>query len=342
MDIKIGIAIIESRKIRYFEKDFGLLLDEITKNLKNLKNSNGPQKFKNINFIYFTDKDYFNKIKVEEWPKVDVFLPFNYKNFPVDLVRKYVEINGLGNKIINDLDTQLQFTDRDEIYKILREIGVNTPKSIKVDFDNLKHLKDLTISPDQSYIQQNNIKLSKPFIEKPLSSDQHEITIYHNDIEQSSTKVNKTFQVAKNHNNHSINLEKILKNSKIKSSGKWIYEEYFDPGKSIEIKIYVAGAGKNCIYGETRDIHKKGGLQVDERGLEIREKVELNEQEIEMAMKMQARFNYFVFGFDVLRVEGRGSFVIDVNLKYVLPRCDRMRYIEEAGAILAGEINKKF
>jgi inositol hexakisphosphate/diphosphoinositol-pentakisphosphate kinase len=108
---------------------------------------------------------------VEEWPKCDCLISFFSKGFPLKKVQEYASIN--NPFLINDLEKQWDIMDRTKVYQILKEAGIEQPRyAIKREDDNIN------IIEQEDQIEIDGQIFNKPFVEKPINADDHNIYIY--------------------------------------------------------------------------------------------------------------------------------------------------------------------
>lgn len=134
---------------------------------------------------------------IETWPVCDFLITFFSSGFPMDKAIRYIKLR--KPVCINDLPLQKVFWDRRLVLAILDAIGVRTPNRVEVNRDGGPRLDaeivqeiesrlgiklDLNRSaPEVDYSDPESIKvdgkvLKKPFVEKPVSGEDHNINIY--------------------------------------------------------------------------------------------------------------------------------------------------------------------
>ncbi|KAF9923219.1 hypothetical protein BGZ67_010005, partial [Mortierella alpina] len=153
--------------------------------------TNGP-----FEAIIFGDKCILDE-DVRSWPACDFFISFFSKGFPLHKAIEYVRLR--TPFCVNELDLQTVLWDRRLVLEILDQIGVPTPRRLAMDRDGgpklearvhqkLK-LRGVTIVEDRpvpefKVIDQDTIQIgdqimTKPFVEKPVSGEDHNIHIYY-------------------------------------------------------------------------------------------------------------------------------------------------------------------
>ncbi|KAM0675661.1 inositol hexakisphosphate and diphosphoinositol-pentakisphosphate kinase [Gurleya vavrai] len=274
------------------------------------------ERFKKDYDVYiFNDSQILND-PIESWPRVDFLISFYHTNLPLTKVFLYTQTFKIN--CINDLFHQFALFDRRIIYKILNAIGVNTPDHFFVNRDQINLNKEFKeylekkfnislklelneIKEFETFIEVDNKKLYKPFVEKPANAEDHNIYIY-----LKNGTVRKLFRKQENKSSAIC-----FKTQNIRREGSFIYEKFYEADEQKDIKVYAIG--KETAYAESRKAPTIDGVvERDFKGKEKREIVKLKEDEYEFAHKISMSFNQFICGFDILRNNGI-SFVFDVN-----------------------------
>jgi inositol-hexakisphosphate/diphosphoinositol-pentakisphosphate 1-kinase len=135
---------------------------------------------------------------VENWPRCDILISFFSADFPLEKAVQYVR---LRNPVcINDLPTQALLWDRRSVYAILDHFGVPTPRRFvvsrdggpKVDPELVQMVEasigltlgtpmpapEVTLREDGNALIIDGNVLEKPFVEKPVSGEDHNVFIY--------------------------------------------------------------------------------------------------------------------------------------------------------------------
>ncbi|KAJ5074575.1 inositol hexakisphosphate and diphosphoinositol-pentakisphosphate kinase [Anaeramoeba ignava] len=284
MEILIGLCAMQ-RKIR--SKPMQKILTEIKKN-------------GNFKFIEF-EEDLIKNKPIEEWPVCHGIIAFFSEGFPIEKVNDYIKKTGAWSP--NDMSFQRTIMSRDQIYDILKPIGVRTPKHLVLD---TKKNSDKIIETED-YFEFEGTKFEKPFVEKPLDAEDHHVHIYLPTSQGGgSIKLFRKREVSKDR------VSETSTDSKIRRTGVFVYEEFIDSKTGCDIKIYAVG--KNYAYSEVRNSpFRAQKIELDEYGREIRDKFELTEEERMFASKIVEHLHQNVCGFDVLRDANGKSFVIDIN-----------------------------
>lgn len=275
-----------------------------------------------IEIIVFGDKVILDE-DVDTWPIVDVLISFFSTGFPLEKAIRYVQLR--QPVCVNDLSMQTVLWDRRAVLRILEAAGVPTPPSITADRDGgpqldeavVKELKERlnvdfgTRRPpatvqllDSDVLQVNGQSIRKPFVEKPVSGEDHNIHIYFPAARGGGGR-----RLFRKVGNKSSEFDPNLVEPRM--TGSYVYEAFMDVDNAEDIKVYTIGP--DFAYAETRKSPVVDGLvKRNPDGKEIRHVAELSSEEREMARKISLSFKQFICGFDLLRVKDK-SYVIDVN-----------------------------
>lgn len=139
-----------------------------------------------------------NYLDVENWPRCDVLISFFSTDFPLDKAISYVKLR--NPYCINDLSPQALLWDRRLVGAVLDHLGVPTPKRLEVSRDGGPKVEDelreimrkkigielggfqvtpeVYLSEDGNTLHIDGQSMEKPFVEKPVSGEDHNVYIY--------------------------------------------------------------------------------------------------------------------------------------------------------------------
>ncbi|KAF0697268.1 Aste57867_12040 [Aphanomyces stellatus] len=242
---------------------------------------------------------------VEDWPICDALIAFFSTGFPLDKAMEYVELR--KPIVVNDLSKQNVLMDRRDVYRILKEHDIPTPRHIFVNRDGWNgedHEPDQFIE-GEDFVELNGVRIHKPFVEKPVNGENHNIYIYYPTNAGGGCK-----HLFRKVGNRSSEFHPNVINVRREPGQSYIYEEFIST-QGTDVKVYTVGP--NYAHAEARKSPVLDGkVMRDAHGKEIRYPVILSSVEKEIAYKVVRAFGQTVCGFDILRV-GNESFVCDVN-----------------------------
>ena len=153
------------------------------------------------------------------------------------------------------------------------------------------------------YIEYKGKKLYKPFVEKPINGDDHDIYIYYPLNLGGGHK--RLFRKTKDLSSlYFPNLNEIRRDK------NYIYEEFLQTD-GFDIKVYTIG--QEYAHAEARKSPcLDGKVNRTAEGKEVRYPINLTPKEKEIARKIVLTFKQNICGFDILRCQGN-SYVCDVN-----------------------------
>ncbi|XP_063139801.1 inositol hexakisphosphate and diphosphoinositol-pentakisphosphate kinase 1 isoform X14 [Rattus norvegicus] len=262
---------------------------------------------------------------VENWPPCHCLISFHSKGFPLD---KAVAYSKLRNPfLINDLTMQYYIQDRREVYRILQEEGIDLPRYAVLNRDPACP-EECNLIEGEDQVEVNGAVFPKPFVEKPVSAEDHNVYIYY----PSSAGGGSQRLFRKIGSRSSV----YSPESSVRKTGSYIYEEFM-PTDGTDVKVYTVGP--DYAHAEARKSPALDGkVERDSEGKEVRYPVMLTAMEKLVARKVCVAFKQTVCGFDLLRANGH-SFVCDVNgFSFVK---NSMKYYDDCAKILGNTIMRE-
>uniref|UniRef100_A0A8C3RCY2 Inositol hexakisphosphate and diphosphoinositol-pentakisphosphate kinase n=1 Tax=Cyanoderma ruficeps TaxID=181631 RepID=A0A8C3RCY2_9PASS len=255
-------------------------------------------KFEYITVVIMGEDVILNE-PVENWPSCDCLISFHSKGFPLDKAVAYAKL--CKPFLINDLDMQYYIQDRREVYRILQEEGIDLPRYAVLNRDPDRP-EECNLVEGEDHVEVNGAVFPKPFVEKPVSAEDHNVYIYY----PTSAGGGSQRLFRKIGSRSSV----YSPESSVRKTGSYIYEEFM-PTDGTDVKVYTVGP--DYAHAEARKSPALDGkVERDSEGKEIRYPVMLTAMEKLVARKVCVAFKQTVCGFDLLRANGH-SFVCDVN-----------------------------
>ncbi|KAI9929796.1 hypothetical protein MW887_001272 [Aspergillus wentii] len=288
--------------------------------------------------IVFGDKVILDEA-VENWPVCDFLIAFFSDGFPLDKAIAYARLR--KPFCVNDLPMQKVLWDRRLCLKILDHMSVPTPKRLEVNRDGgpilespelARHVYQLTgvklegpedgtgggvsrtqnvsMSDDGECLIADGKVFRKPFVEKPVNGEDHNIHIYFPNDQQYGGGGRRLFRkVGNKSSEYDCNL--VIPRSVTEKDTSYLYEQFLRVDNSEDVKAYTVGP--DFCHAETRKSPVVDGLvRRNTHGKELRYITKLSKEEAAIASKISNGFGQRICGFDMLRV-GEKSYVIDVN-----------------------------
>ncbi|XP_065076619.1 inositol hexakisphosphate and diphosphoinositol-pentakisphosphate kinase 2-like isoform X19 [Ochlerotatus camptorhynchus] len=257
------------------------------------------QEFEYIRMIVFSE-EIILKEPVEKWPLCDCLISFHSKGFPLEKAIQYAQLR--QPYVINNLHMQFDIqVDRRRVYSILEKEGIEIPRYAVLDRDS-PDPKQHELVESEDHVEVNGITFNKPFVEKPVSAEDHNIYIYY----PTSAGGGSQRLFRKIGSRSSV----YSPESRVRKTGSFIYEDFM-PTDGTDVKVYTVGP--DYAHAEARKSPALDGkVERDSDGKEVRYPVILSNAEKLISRKVCMAFKQTVCGFDLLRANGK-SFVCDVN-----------------------------
>ncbi|EJD76368.1 histidine acid phosphatase domain containing 1 [Loa loa] len=277
-----------------------------------------------LEFVVFPEEVILNE-SVERWPLCDCLISFHATDFPL---HKAIEYERLRHPyVLNDLHRQYDLLDRRKVFRTLARAGIEHPRHGVLLRDKEGKVEG-TLKEFSDHIEVNGMMFNKPFVEKPLSAEDHNVYIYY-----PSSVGGGSQRLFRKINNRSSWYSPV---STVRREGSYIYEDFI-PADGTDVKVYAVGP-----YYAHAEARKAPGLdgkvERDSHGKEVRYPVILSSKEKLIARKVVMAFGQTVCGFDLLRANGK-SFVCDVNgFSFVKTST---KYYEDTAKILGNTILRR-
>ena len=158
------------------------------------------------------------------------------------------------------------------------------------------------LAEHEEYIVINGYKLVRPFVEKPINAEDHNINVYYPFSTGGGCKTlfRKTDELSSKF---------YEKQNEVRNDRSYIYETFL-PTRGFDVKVYTVGP--LYAYAEARKSPTLDGVVERLNGKEVRYPVIMTKEEKEIAQKIVLAFKAKICGFDLLRSGGK-SYVCDVN-----------------------------
>ncbi|XP_041034107.1 inositol hexakisphosphate and diphosphoinositol-pentakisphosphate kinase 2-like isoform X4 [Carcharodon carcharias] len=281
-------------------------------------------KFEYISVVIFNEDVILNE-PVENWPVCDCLISFHSKGFPLDKAVAYAKLR--NPVLINDLNMQYYIQDRREVYRILQQEGIDLPRYAVLNRDPDRP-DECSLVEGDDHVEVNGEIFQKPFVEKPVSAEDHNVYIYY-PVSAGGGSQRLFRKIGSRSSVYSPE-------STVRKTGSYIYEEFM-PTDGTDVKVYTVGP--DYAHAEARKSPALDGkVERDSEGKEIRYPVMLTAMEKLVARKVCIAFKQTVCGFDLLRANGH-SYVCDVNgFSFVK---NSMKYYDDCAKILGNIIMRE-
>ncbi|BFZ04740.1 hypothetical protein BsWGS_07778 [Bradybaena similaris] len=247
--------------------------------------------------VHIFDEDTILNKPVEEWPIVNGFVSFFSHGFPLE---KAIAYKNLRNPfIVNDLEMQYTLQSRPKVYAMMKENNIPHPRFAVLDRDNDP---DCKVVETEDSIEVGGHLFMKPFVEKPVDAEDHNIYIYF--PVQAGGGSTRLFRKVKDRSSVYSRF------CRVRTQGSYLYEDFM-PTDGTDVKVYTVGP--DYQHAEARKSPALDGkVERNIDGKEIRYPVLLTSREKMIARTICKVFKQNVCGFDLLRANGR-YYVCDIN-----------------------------
>ncbi|VEL25904.1 unnamed protein product [Protopolystoma xenopodis] len=278
-------------------------------------------KFQHIRVIVFEEFTILEE-PIEQWPICDALISFYSGGFPLEKAIAYSKLR--NPYLVNDLEFQYILMDRRRVYEYLKKEGVPVPRYVCAD----RSVGSVEVVEHDDTIEVNNEIFHKPFVEKPLNAEDHNIYIYF-----PSTAGGGCQRLFRKVGDRS---SKYFQDSFIRRNGSYMYEEFM-PTDGTDVKVYTVA--DDYAHAEARKSPALDGkVERDHEGKEVRYPVILTPREKIIAKKVAKSVRQQICGFDLLRANGM-SYVCDVN-GFSFVKSSR-KYYDDCSHILGMMITRK-
>jgi len=279
------------------------------------------KEFEYLSVIIFDEEVILNE-PVEQWPLCDYLISFHSSGFPLSKAEDYVALR--QPFVVNDLTKQHVLQSRPAVYELLVGAGIPVPRYAVLDrTDDC----DGALVEEEDRVTVNGECFEKPFVEKPVCAEDHNVNIYFSKSEGGGCQ--RLFRKIDNRSSD------YSSESRVRKQGSFIYEEFLKTGGK-DIKVYTVGP--DYVYAEARKSPGLDGkVERTREGKEVRYPVILSSEEKSIAKKICLAFKQTVCGFDLLRTSEK-SYVCDVNgFSFVK---NNSEYYDNCASVLANLIQE--
>ena len=168
---------------------------------------------------------------VEDWPVCEGLISFHSSGFPLEKALAYVHLR--RPFCVNELSQVRLLLDRRDVYRTLEAHGITVPVHAILERD--AEGNTLTeVHETDDYITIGGRRINKPFVEKPVDADDHNIHVYYPVSAGGGSK--RLFRKVKDRSSQFYPDE-----HRVRQDGKsYIYEEFVRT-QGIDVKVYAVG-----------------------------------------------------------------------------------------------------
>eukprot|EP00743_Colponemidia_sp_Colp-15_P002625 GILK01002844.1.p1 GENE.GILK01002844.1~~GILK01002844.1.p1 ORF type:complete len:1088 (+),score=205.37 GILK01002844.1:63-3326(+) len=260
--------------------------------------------------IVIFEEEMIQNAPPHEWPVVECLISFFSTGFPLAKAEAYVALR--KPMCINDLTKQRMLFDRRVVYETLQANGIRVARYVVVDRDEPGAPPKQDVIEDDDWLEVDGVRIEKPFVEKPLYAEDHNVYIYYPRSAGGGSK-----RLFRKVGDRSSNFYPDVHT--VRKDGSFLYEEFLATD-GTDIKVYTVHDVYQERAFEAEYAHAEarkspvldGKVQRTADGKEVRYPVTLSQEEKDLARKVCCAFGQSVCGFDLLRAKGR-AYVCDVN-----------------------------
>ncbi|CUG85735.1 Hypothetical protein, putative, partial [Bodo saltans] len=209
---------------------------------------------------------------VEQWPRVDVMISFFSSGFPLHKAVEYAHRHPDVFFLTHPASQQV-LLDRRGVYSALKRNNVPTVRYMYCNRDGYHGEPPATFveNTEEEYIEVNGERFYKPFVEKPVDSEDHNVFIYYDKSRGGGCRM--LFRKKENESS-AFDPDRVH----VRHDGSYVYEEYIETANFMDVKCYTVGV--HFVHAEQRKAPCVDGIVLRSvTGKEIREEVQLTAEE---------------------------------------------------------------